>query len=332
LRTLCTSKILTINRKPPVGPSQNSAPPAAGQLASANVESTTPAIDHSASDSAASVTRPFYAEPRAKTGREIQAPDGEPTFQEAVLLIHGIRDFGEWEQMVSSILEEPGTRVLPLSYGRFDAVRFWFPIWTRDAPVKKLLRRIRDAHVRFPKAKLSVIAHSFGTYAIGKILRENPDIRLHRLILCGAIIPSEFRWDQIPHSVEKEIINDCGIRDIWRYLAGSRALTPPFKFSNIRVKTHAAQSSAKNTGSTLRSATSRSALRSANCSCSLPIGLKISWLRCAMGNRACLGRSVPIARRFISRRYRPRSGRNRSMRKSDPCLSGRKSPRTRLSL
>jgi hypothetical protein len=68
---------------------------------------------------------------------------------------------------------------------------------------------------------LSVIAHSFGTYAIGKILKENPDIRLHRLILCGAILPSEFRWDQIPHSVETEIINDCGIRDIWPVLAQS---------------------------------------------------------------------------------------------------------------
>jgi hypothetical protein len=124
--------------------------------------------------------------------------------------------------MVSSILEEtPGTRVPPLSYGRFDAIRFWFPFGTRKAPIKKLLRRIRDARVRFPKAKLSVIAHSFGTYAIGKILKDNPDIRLHRLILCGAIIPAEFRWDQIPHSVETEIINDCGIRDIWPVLAQS---------------------------------------------------------------------------------------------------------------
>jgi YVTN family beta-propeller protein len=206
---------------PPVGPSLETAPSAAGQLASANVEFTTPAVDRSASDLAASVTRLFEAEPRAKTGAKSPAPDGEPTIQEVVLLIHGIRDFGEWEQMVSSILEEPGTRVLPLSYGRFDAVRFWFPIWTRDAPVKKLLRRIRDARVRFPKAKLSVIAHSFGTYAIGKILRKNPDIRLHRLILCGSILPPEFPWDHLPHSVETEIINDCGTRDIWPVLAES---------------------------------------------------------------------------------------------------------------
>jgi hypothetical protein len=141
---------------------------------------------------------------------------------EIVLLVHGIRDFGEWEQKVSSALEEiPGTKAPPLSYGRFDALRFWFPFWTREAPVKKLLWRIRSARDRFSTAKLSVIAHSFGTYAIGKILRENPDIRLHRLVLCGAILPSEFRWDQIRNSVETEIINDCGLRDIWPVLAQS---------------------------------------------------------------------------------------------------------------
>jgi Leucine-rich repeat (LRR) protein len=56
---------------------------------------------------------------------------------EVMLLMHGIRDFGEWEQMVSSILEQiPGTKVPPLSYGRFDALRFSFPIWTREAPIK----------------------------------------------------------------------------------------------------------------------------------------------------------------------------------------------------
>jgi len=68
---------------------------------------------------------------------------------------------------------------------------------------------------------LSVIAHSFGTYAIGKILRENPDIRMHRLILCGAILPTDFRWDQIQNSVETDIINDCGIKDIRPVLAQS---------------------------------------------------------------------------------------------------------------
>jgi hypothetical protein len=145
-----------------------------------------------------------------------------PTIEEVVLLIHGIRDFAEWQDMVATVLSAiPNIEVCPLKYGRFDAFRFWFPLWTREAPVKNLLWRIRSAHDRFSPANMSVVAHSFGTYAIGKILRENPDIRLHRLILCGAILRSNFRWDQIQRSVETPIINDCGIKDIWPVLAQS---------------------------------------------------------------------------------------------------------------
>jgi Leucine Rich repeats (2 copies) len=105
--------------------------------------------------------------------------NGHPNITEVVLLIHGIRDFAEWQDMVSTVLAEiPATEISPLKYGRFDALKFWFPLWTRRAPIRKILRRIRDAHARNPSAKLSVIAHSFGTYAIGKILNRNPDHRI----------------------------------------------------------------------------------------------------------------------------------------------------------
>jgi hypothetical protein len=155
-------------------------------------------------------------------GKRYELNIGDTTITEVVLLIHGIRDFAEWQDMVSTVLTEiPNIEVCPLKYGRFDAFRFWFPIWTRGAPVTKLLWRIREARDSFSNAKLSVIAHSFGTYAIGKILKDNPDVHLHRLILCGAILPSDCRWDQIPRGVETPIINDCGIKDIWPVLATS---------------------------------------------------------------------------------------------------------------
>ena len=215
-------KVLKADPGPPIGPSHPAAPLAAGQPIPAHVESTPHGTGQVVPDRAVPVTQPPLVERQENAGAKTPTTNDKTNINEVVLLVHGIRDFGEWEQMVSNILEEiPGTKVPPLSYGRFDALRFWFPIWTRDAPVRKLLWRIRSARDRFPSGKLSVIAHSFGTYAIGKILRENPDIRLHRLVLCGAILPSDFRWDQIRHSVETEIINDCGIRDIWPVLAQS---------------------------------------------------------------------------------------------------------------
>ncbi|HTD15652.1 MAG TPA: toll/interleukin-1 receptor domain-containing protein [Chthoniobacterales bacterium] len=160
---------------------------------------------------------------RENTGEKSVDTNGGTNIKEVILLIHGIRDFAEWEDLVSPILAEglSNTEIIPLRYGRFDAFRFWFPFWTRSAPVNNLLPKIRDARTLNPRAKLSVIAHSFGTYAIGKIVSENPDIRLYRLILCGAILPSDFRWDKIPHSVDTKIINDCGRKDIWPVLAQS---------------------------------------------------------------------------------------------------------------
>ncbi len=154
------------------------------------------------------------------------APPREPaaaeTAEEVILLIHGIRTQAEWQDMVARILEAvPGTTVYPLKYQYFDALRFLCPILTRRAPINELLWRIRAGKQRFPDARLSVIAHSYGTYAIGTILTENPDIRLHRLVLCGSILPRNFRWDQMRDRVATEIINDCAIKDIWPVLAQS---------------------------------------------------------------------------------------------------------------
>lgn len=119
--------------------------------------------------------------------------DAATATKEVLLLIHGIRDFGEWEHMVADILEQTsGVKVHPLSYGRFDALRFWCPIWTRMLPIKKLLWRINAARSEYPSAKLSVIAHSYGTYAIGSILKDHPHIRLHGLSSAARSCPRNF--------------------------------------------------------------------------------------------------------------------------------------------
>jgi hypothetical protein len=82
--------------------------------------------------------------------------EGHATISEAVLLVHGIRDFAEWQSIVSNALADlPRITIIPLKYGRFDALRFWCPLWTRRRPIKKLLWRMRDARTRSPTSKLS---------------------------------------------------------------------------------------------------------------------------------------------------------------------------------
>jgi len=84
-----------------------------------------------------------------------------------VLLIHGIRTQADWGPMVGSKLEVPGQiEVIPIKYGYFDALRFWFPLWTRNKPIERVYTQIRVALQRYrrshPDAKLSIVAHSFG--------------------------------------------------------------------------------------------------------------------------------------------------------------------------
>jgi len=141
---------------------------------------------------------------------------------EIVLLVHGIRTHATWEEMVRSQLQDKPKRiVVPLRYGFMDVFQFWFPLWTRNRAIEKIYRRILDARSTYPGASYSIIAHSFGTYAICRILDDYPDIVLHRLVLCGSIVPNDFRWDHLAGRLESEVVNECGSRDIWPVLAKS---------------------------------------------------------------------------------------------------------------
>ena len=146
---------------------------------------------------------------------------------QVVLLIHGIRTQADWGPMVRSKLEVPDKiEVIPIKYGYFDAFRFWFPFWTRNKPIERVYTEIRVAlqvaRERGPHAKLSIIAHSFGTYIIGQILKRGFDLHIHRLILCGSVLPQDFPWEQYQGRFDREkVINECGKTDIWPVLAQS---------------------------------------------------------------------------------------------------------------
>lgn len=143
-----------------------------------------------------------------------------PRLKEIILLVHGIRTFAGWQPMVKRVLEEiPNIKVIPIKYGYFDAFRFWLPFLTRQRAIDDLRREIANARAANPDAQLSVIAHSFGTYAISRILSEHPDIKFHRLILAGAIVPRTFRWNYVSGQLATDVINDYGTRDVWPVLA-----------------------------------------------------------------------------------------------------------------
>jgi hypothetical protein len=66
---------------------------------------------------------------------------------------------------------------------------------------------------------VSVIAHSFGTFALSRALEDNLQLRLHHVILCGAIVPYSFRWELYTKNISGIVVNDRGARDVWPAMA-----------------------------------------------------------------------------------------------------------------
>ena len=127
--------------------------------------------------------------------------------------------------MIRSKLEVSGKiEVIPIRYGYFDAFRFWFPIWTRNKPIERVYKQIRVALQKArrdrPDAKLSCIAHSFGAYVVGEMVKREFDLKIHRLVLCGSVLPQDFPWEQYQGRFD-DVVNECGKSDIWPVLAQS---------------------------------------------------------------------------------------------------------------
>ena len=165
-----------------------------------------------------------------------------------VFLIHGIRTQAEWATRAADTLNSnPSiTVVRPIKYEFFDSIRFLIPGQVfRQKPINRIKKYIQQ-EISGGTTKLSVIAHSFGTYIIGRILYQEPHIRLHRLILCGGILPDDFDWYRICNnqlnkdSEDWYVVNDCGMKDKWpviaKFVTFGYGSSGRFGFGNPQVK------------------------------------------------------------------------------------------------
>jgi len=163
--------------------------------------------------------------------------------EQIVLLIHGIRTQADWQEMVAKILEEDTKIVVkPIRYGYFDALQFWLP-FTRSEPINYVENQIEIIKSLHPNAKLSIIVHSFGSYIIGKILERHYDLNIEKLILCGSVLETTYRWEDALNRrniKEDSVINECGKKDIWPVLAKATSwgygVSGTHGFGNVIVK------------------------------------------------------------------------------------------------
>lgn len=148
----------------------------------------------------------------------------------AVVLIHGIRTAAGWRDQIGDELEQsdPNLTPIPIGYGFFGIVRFLLPInilrrHAAETVWKKMSSLFQNPNID----KVSVISHSFGTWIIGHLIATK-DVKFHRIILCGAILDSQFDWNQVAKKIDPPnfknapaslVVNDCGTMDAWPIFA-----------------------------------------------------------------------------------------------------------------
>ena len=136
-------------------------------------------------------------------------------YRGTVTTIHGINTRGAWQKDVSPYLQDGGLRHLPADYGNVRAS----VLWSRRKAEEVILDAVEAQETALEGGPHTVIAHSFGTLALGRALRCNPDLELGRICLFGSILPRSFPWGRVREQYD-EVLNEACVWDVPVWAAG----------------------------------------------------------------------------------------------------------------
>ena len=137
-----------------------------------------------------------------------------------VVLVHGINTRGYWTSELKSALEEAGFIAEPCGYGVYGVTRFLLPIqYLRDKAIERVRVRVNLAIKIHQPTKVSVVAHSFGSYIIARLMAKEFQQDWHRIIFCGSVNDQAFAFEQYLDRFTPPILNDIGSRDLFPALA-----------------------------------------------------------------------------------------------------------------
>jgi hypothetical protein len=144
-------------------------------------------------------------------------PSADPVH--VISMIPGIRDLGIWIDQLDFHSRRNALRIgaEPVALGRINSLRFLSRLGARTRELETLaqLLKIRLLH---PTARHSIIAHSYGTEMLGRVIHRIP-LDYTAIFLCGAVVPGR----AADHLLGKTgiLINDCSQRDVWPLVAES---------------------------------------------------------------------------------------------------------------
>lgn len=160
--------------------------------------------------------------------------------EHVVVLVHGIRSQGDWQQILRTEFSRAGIVIAPTNYGNFGALRFLLPNpWFMKSATNQVWELVRSVRLNYPKAQISFLAHSFGTYIVANILKDQFEFKAHRLVFCGSVLKYSFSFEAIRGRFTSPIINEVSARDSWPVIAKNITFrygaTGTQGFNNIQV-------------------------------------------------------------------------------------------------
>ena len=135
--------------------------------------------------------------------------------EKALITIHGIRSYAEWNAEISLIASVNGWAVAPFHYGYVD-VDVFVNRSKRNEIVDKFRAFAFELTHTFDIENISIIAHSFGTYVIVRYLLgfDDPPVQFDSLILCGAIVDHKLDLERFRGRAAM-ICNEVAPNDEW---------------------------------------------------------------------------------------------------------------------
>jgi hypothetical protein len=129
-----------------------------------------------------------------------EATSAQSKIKAVLLTYHGLRDNQDWA-------ENPDLAVSSLFGSRSDILvsresppyvphfSFLFDIvGRREASVRWLAEKLVRLKVDYPEAKISMIAHSQGSFAVGALAQRFSALKLENVVLAGSLLPHAFPW------------------------------------------------------------------------------------------------------------------------------------------
>jgi len=121
-----------------------------------------------------------------------------------VVVLHGIRDMGEWTSAFDIPLQEAFAHVrkdsteklyvAPAGYGYFPMGAFLL-FADRQKNVRWFMDEVTEIKARFPKLQhLHFIGHSNGTYVLASALAKYRTLKVERIVFAGSVIRRDYPW------------------------------------------------------------------------------------------------------------------------------------------